>query len=78
MVHIRRIDEMSGVSDTLPPDRQAVMDALQCFSVPARELVMMIEDSEKPIDRGLLRKYLATLSSLARKLSEVEENVLNI
>lgn len=70
--------EFEEASDKLPADRQAVMDALLCFSIPAGELAMMVTDTEKPIDRGLLRKYLASLSSYARKLSEVEENVLNI
>jgi cytochrome c556 len=58
-------------------ERQEIMKAVMQLAVPVQELASMMQDVETPLDRKAVRSCTARIGTLARRLNEACENVLN-
>ena len=58
-------------------ERQEILKVVMQLAVPVQEVADMIRDIDTPLDRKAVRSCTARIGTLARRLNEACENVLN-
>lgn len=65
------------MTNSTAAERQEILKAVMQLAVPVGELAGMVQDVETPLDRKAVRSCTARIGTLARRLNEACENVLN-